>query len=495
MEVHLFDTDAGIGNGTFHGHVSTGNDARTTQVCAVRDTAHFEQIFDQAMDCLQWLNLCLGFTWGLRNTHFHYNFWTNAMFMQVYTGITLYGFVYMFNPETANHAGYMERGASCLLVSALSLFTGISISTCVVHYIFHPQFIQLESESSAGSGSCSLSACSTGTGTGLELLSWDDVTDVMGAYSEDAVCDTSISVDSELALPCFAVDEFPESSLSINSNNVDIVLSDAFAFNPGYSDFALTDTREDLNGTCESNSSHEGSYASAISSDDISTEPPKKQQRHTLNCLPRSLESIATVELPHKLAHRDVIFVSQGKSTPELPKVKDPGLFMAQPMESVALVDHAGNIVMANPDFMFLATQIGNGRQYDGMPKLGSMIARLILLSQWKLMHEKEAEVGFDEISDHKDFRIWGTLVHSGEHIMCKIEKYLIMVTPSSVPTSTVRAVPSVHLQAETLLDDLELQAMIESNTAAPTCTWNTYKNTHRIYKYQTTKNGAWTPY
>jgi len=134
-------------------------------------------------------------------------------------------------------------------------------------------------------------------------------------------------------------------------------------------------------------------------------------------------------------------------------------------------MDNVGNILMANPNFMLLATQIGNGRQWDAMPKLMRIVTKLVLLARWNTNHENQSTMEFEEYSEDKDFRIWGTLTRVGGNTLCTVQGHLML-----------RALLDVAL-----MNDEACEAMIETierNTPDPNTSWAKYKKAHKLYVY-----------
>ena len=322
-------------------------------------------------------------------------------------------------------------------------------------------------------------------------------------YFNNANCMKDVIVQSPISVPC-SDDEIPESLPSTISNNAGIGLSSP----PPPCELAFGPKLLDL---------HDAS-------------PSRSPQSAGQGGFTFITEDFNTIN-----GKTDVAFKV------EEVKVKEPGLSMAKLIDSVAVMDNAGNLCSWNPDFIFLATQIGNGMQCDGMPQLGNMMAKLLLLVKWKTMHANQAGIEFDEISEDNHFRIWGTVRRVGEHTLCTIQKYSIATQALSGNTTPDRpvhdapmmhrpvhdAVPSSsihhqqaetminealideamieslidshtaapisssihHQQAETmvneaLIDEAMIERLIDSHTAAPISSWDTYKSRHKVYKY-----------
>lgn len=144
---------------------------------------------------------------------------------------------------------------------------------------------------------------------------------------------------------------------------------------------------------------------------------------------------------------------------------------------------------MANPDFNYLATRIGHGNHSDGMINLLKILTKLVMLLQWKRHGERAAGnqpmIEFDEISDDKAYRIWGTVVHHDVegNILCKIQKYCAHETFSctTFKSSLVESVLSPMWFAESLTHEV----LIESQTEALFTPWAAYKKKYQKLRYE----------
>ena len=507
-------------------------------VCQMRDESGFQKVLDSGFYFMISLYLSVGFAFGLRkiNVHDKVNCSYCCRSLVCASGAVAGAMLFARASPKQNWTSDFHLQIPALVFSITAFYGAILCSRFLVWYVWFPHFIEASQIHEMGPKQVSASGSGSGTGNGdfcalddafcdallMEPCLMSELSDNSSYDTIDDVLDSHKSSDSNVT-PLFSAGpqtiKLPtkvKSELSWDTTWKGLAGAQNKAMDVNVEQFkatmvnmqaVLTSPAEDdmyavlfepeqvpsddfsWHAYVPGNPTQPASVTFSL--DDTSTEPPRKHRRYAPSSPSTSLKSTATVELPHKQAHEEFAFISAEfdtikRKTEMESKAQDLGLSMAKSLDSVALLDNAGNIVTANPDFMFLATQIGTGRQCENMAKLGNMMAKLI-----PLVHENQATMEFDEISENKEFHIWGTVTRVGENTMCTIQKYLTSTVSTPTPSAFVTSTSiQQHQEVEMLIDE----AMIENYTAAPGLSWATYKQEHKIYKYQTKADG-WAPY